>query len=282
MDGLSAKVFRTFNASWTFQQQLNKLTPESGSVTDKFAAYTEANRQVAILCNHKRTVPKTHETGMAKIEDNVRALKYQKMRLRKQMIALEPSLKKKQPGLLDYESDIDDAWITQHQKDLVEKQREQIRKKFEKENEKRAKEDEKPLPESELKTRLEAADSLEAQFAEEARTGTVKYASNQTIEKCEKAIEKIDEKIYNLRSQREMKDLNKETALGTSKLNYIDPRMFHLELGLTQVYHTLGQRNMVFLLKDYFRRQCGKSLSGRLWSPTTGSFKRMLNIPIRG
>ena len=40
MVGLSAKVFRTFNASYTFQDQLRKLTPEDGSVIDKFAAYT--------------------------------------------------------------------------------------------------------------------------------------------------------------------------------------------------------------------------------------------------
>jgi DNA topoisomerase I len=229
MPGLSAKVFRTYNASWTFQQQLRKLTPTNGSVMDKYAAYTEANRQVAILCNHKRTVPKTHEAGLAKIEDNVKALKYQKMRLRKQMIAIDPKLKKRKPELLDYESDIDDEWILQHQKDLVEKQREQIRKKFEKENEKRVKEDVKPLPDRDLETRLEAVDTLAEQFEKENKRGEVEATSSQTVEKCEKAIEKIDEKIYNLRSQREIKDLNKETALGTSKLNYIDPRMNPLE-----------------------------------------------------
>ena len=38
MPGLSAKVFRTFNASFTFQDQLRKLTPKHGSVVDKFAA----------------------------------------------------------------------------------------------------------------------------------------------------------------------------------------------------------------------------------------------------
>ena len=226
MPGLSAKVFRTFNASYTFQDQLRKLTPSSGSVVDKYAAYTEANRQVAILCNHKRAVPKTHETAIGKIEDQVRALKYQKMRVRKQMIQLDSKLKTRRPELLDYESDVDDNWIHQHQKDLVEKQREQIRKKFDKENEKRVKEDLKPLGEDELKSRLVAADDLAAQFTKENKSGMVEPAPNQTVEKCEKALEKLDEKIYTLRSQREMRDLNKETALGTSKLNYIDPRTF--------------------------------------------------------
>jgi len=225
MPGLSAKVFRTFNASYTFQDQLRKLTPANGSIVDKFAAYTEANRQVAILCNHKRAIPKTHDVAIGKIEDQVRALKYQKMRLRKQMIQLDPKLKKKQPELLEYESDIDDEWIRQHQKDLVEKQRESIRKKFDKENEKRAKEDQKPLGKEELERRLEVADEAAKEFAKENKSGVVEPTGNQTIEKCEKALEKLDEKIYTLRSQREMRDLNKETALGTSKLNYIDPRM---------------------------------------------------------
>lgn len=237
MFGLSAKVFRTFNASFTFQDQLRKLTPRNGSVVDKFAAYTEANRQVAILCNHKRAVPKTHETAIGRLEDQVRALKYQKMRIRKQMVALEPKLRKKKPELLEYESDIDAVWIRQHQKDLVEKQRESIRKKFDKENEKRAKEDEKPLPESELKARLKAADVVAEEFEKENKTDSVEPTSNQTIEKCEAALKKLDEKIYTLRSQREMRDLNKETALGTSKLNYIDPRIISrrrfLMIGLT-------------------------------------------------
>lgn len=223
MPGLSAKVFRTFNASYTFQDQLRKLTPQNGSVVDKFAAYTEANRQVAILCNHKRAVPKTHETAITKIEDQVRALKYQKMRIKKQMLNLDPKLRKKRPELLEYESDVDDEWIRAHQKDLVEKAREQIRKKFEKENEKRGKEDLKALDEKELTGRLEAAEEMARDFAKENKSGTVEPTQSQTVEKCEKALEKLDERIYTLRSQREMRDLNKETALGTSKLNYIDP-----------------------------------------------------------
>ena len=146
------------------------------------------------------------------------------MRLRKQMLQLDPKLKKKQPELLEYESDIDDEWIKQHQKDLVEKQRDSIRKKFEKENEKRAKDGEKALGKDELERRLEVADEAAKDFARENKSGVVEPTGSQTVEKCKKALEKMDEKIYTLRSQREMRDLNKETALGTSKLNYIDPR----------------------------------------------------------
>lgn len=35
MDGLSAKVFRTYNASWTLQNQLKELTDPDASIAEK-------------------------------------------------------------------------------------------------------------------------------------------------------------------------------------------------------------------------------------------------------
>jgi hypothetical protein len=75
MKGLTAKVFRTFNASQTFQIQLDEKTPHNGTVQEKLNAYNEANRMVAILCNHQRTVPKTHEQSMTRMGDKVRPYK---------------------------------------------------------------------------------------------------------------------------------------------------------------------------------------------------------------
>lgn len=71
MKGLTAKVFRTFNASKTFQELLDDGTPEKGTVQEKLNAYNHANRMVAILCNHQRAVPKTHEQSMSKMRDKV-------------------------------------------------------------------------------------------------------------------------------------------------------------------------------------------------------------------
>lgn len=73
MLGLTAKVFRTYNASWTFVQQL-KDTPEDASVADKILAYNRANRLVAVLCNHQRSVSKGHGVVMEKMADKVRTL----------------------------------------------------------------------------------------------------------------------------------------------------------------------------------------------------------------
>lgn len=72
MKGLTAKVFRTYNASITFQQQLDLYTPKDASVQEKLNAYNKANRMVAILCNHQRSVPKTHSASMEKMNEKVR------------------------------------------------------------------------------------------------------------------------------------------------------------------------------------------------------------------
>ena len=71
MKGLTAKVFRTYNASWTLQEQLDAGTPKSASVTEKLAAYNKANRAVAVLCNHQKTVSKGHGDSMMKMADKV-------------------------------------------------------------------------------------------------------------------------------------------------------------------------------------------------------------------
>eukprot|EP00427_Karlodinium_veneficum_P051801 CAMPEP_0169361722 /NCGR_PEP_ID=MMETSP1017-20121227/30508_1 /TAXON_ID=342587 /ORGANISM="Karlodinium micrum, Strain CCMP2283" /LENGTH=760 /DNA_ID=CAMNT_0009459157 /DNA_START=21 /DNA_END=2303 /DNA_ORIENTATION=+ len=72
MDDLSAKVFRTFNASNTLQQELAKFDMSkkdqySQDMLLKF--YNDANRQVAILCNHQKAVSKSHQATMEKMEE---------------------------------------------------------------------------------------------------------------------------------------------------------------------------------------------------------------------
>ena len=75
--GLTAKVFRTYNASITLQKQLDELTEDSMTVPEKLLAYNRANRAVAILCNHQRAVPKTHDKSMENLREKIRAKKDQ-------------------------------------------------------------------------------------------------------------------------------------------------------------------------------------------------------------
>lgn len=70
-------MFRTYNASFTLQNQLDELTEENMSIPEKLLAYNRANRAVAILCNHQRAVPKTHDKSMENLREKIRAKKEQ-------------------------------------------------------------------------------------------------------------------------------------------------------------------------------------------------------------
>lgn len=226
MPGLTAKVFRTYNASFTMANLLRdmKLT---GSVAEKVVDYNEANRRVAILCNHKRTVAAAHETQMEKLGDRIKGLKYQKWRIKQMMLDIDPKIKKKLGAeMFELDDDLDEAWIREHQNFLVEEQRQKIEKKFNKENEKLKADGEKEMKHKELEERLEAANELEKKFKKENKTNKVEAeGKGPTIERCQANLEKLDQRIQNMDFQAKDKESNKEVALGTSKINYIDPRL---------------------------------------------------------
>lgn len=73
MDGLSAKVFRTYNASYVLQQELNKKKfAENEAIDDKVNYYEESNKQVAILCNHQKTITKNFNQQSENLQNFVR------------------------------------------------------------------------------------------------------------------------------------------------------------------------------------------------------------------
>ncbi|KAK3178962.1 hypothetical protein OEA41_001100 [Lepraria neglecta] len=225
MTGLTAKVFRTYNASFTMANLLRdmKLT---GSIAEKVVDYNEANRRVAILCNHKRTVAAAHETQMGKLGDRIKGLKYQKWRVKQMMLDIDSKIKKKGAEYFELEDDLDQEWILEHQNFLVEEQRQKIEKKFNKENEKLVAEGGKEMKHKELEERMEVADDLAKKFKKENKSGKVEAeGKGPTIEKCEASLEKLDQRIQNMLFQAKDKESNKEVALGTSKINYIDPRL---------------------------------------------------------
>lgn len=65
-------MFRTYNASVTLQNQLDLLTQDDMTIPEKLLAYNRANRAVAILCNHQRSVPKSHEKSMENLKEKIR------------------------------------------------------------------------------------------------------------------------------------------------------------------------------------------------------------------
>lgn len=75
MEGLTAKVFRTYNASITLQNQLKKANVKGKNAMEKSNAYDEANKQVAILCNHQRTVSKKQLESLKAKEKLIEVMK---------------------------------------------------------------------------------------------------------------------------------------------------------------------------------------------------------------
>ncbi|KAL8692522.1 MAG: hypothetical protein Q9218_002467 [Villophora microphyllina] len=228
MPGLTAKVFRTYNASYTMSNLLRDMK-SIGSIPEKVKDYNDANRHVAVLCNHKRTVTAGHDVQMERLGDKIKGLKYQKWRVKQMMLDLDSKLKKKDKRgaeWYDLDEDLDQDWIKEHQKYLVEEQRSKIEKKFAKDNEKLKADGEKEMKQKELEARLEAADELAQKFKKENKTGKVEAeGKGPTVEKFEGQLEKLDQRIQTMSIQAEDKESNKEVALGTSKINYIDPRL---------------------------------------------------------
>ncbi|KAJ6314534.1 hypothetical protein OIU78_018085 [Salix suchowensis] len=74
MPGLTAKVFRTYNASITLDEKLYEET-EDGDIAEKTVIYNQANKQVAIICNHQRTISKSHDAQMSRLTEKIEELK---------------------------------------------------------------------------------------------------------------------------------------------------------------------------------------------------------------
>ncbi|KAG9236014.1 putative DNA topoisomerase 1 [Amylocarpus encephaloides] len=231
MPGLSAKVFRTYNASWTMSNLLKELEDENFSIPEKVKLYNDCNRKVAILCNHKRTVGAGHEAQMEKMTDRIKGVQYQQWRYKQMILNIDPKQKKKMEkihgaGYFEMNKDLTQEWVLEHQAFLVQDQRTKIEKKFAKDNEKLAANGEKEMKAKELEERLEVARDLEKKFKKENKSKNVEAEGRgASIEAIEGKMKKADDRITTMQLQAEDREGNKEVALGTSKINYIDPRL---------------------------------------------------------
>ena len=226
MPGLTAKVFRTYNASWTFSQLIKDIK-KGGTIAEMVKAYNDANRKVAIICNHRRTVGASHQQSMEKMDNRIKGVKYQIWRMKQMMIDIEPKMKKKKGAeYFELPEDMDQEWVLEHQAFLIEEQKTKIQKKFEKDNEKLKAEGEKEMKPKELNERLEVVKELEQKFKKENKTKKVEAeGKSPSIDKLETNIEKAEQRVHTMSTQALDKESNKEVALGTSKINYIDPRL---------------------------------------------------------
>ena len=77
-----------------------------------------------------------------------------------------------------------------------------------------------------IEAKQDAIKDAEKKFksAKEAYKNGGTAGDKANLEKCKKALERLMEQLEKLEIQRTDKDENKTIALGTSKLNYLDPR----------------------------------------------------------
>jgi len=83
MPGLTAKVFRTYNASITLEKQLPHEIRHGMTRAEQVMIYNAANREVSILCNHQRSIPKSFEKSFEKLKGKLALKKRQLRDLRK-------------------------------------------------------------------------------------------------------------------------------------------------------------------------------------------------------
>jgi DNA topoisomerase-1 len=106
-ESLTAKVFRTFNASYVFQQELNSVTEQyktydkSDKLNMLLTMFNKANAKVALLCNHQKNVSKGFEEGLEKINDKIKDYK-KKLSELEQEVEPNDSSKKKIKKLKEY------------------------------------------------------------------------------------------------------------------------------------------------------------------------------------
>lgn len=85
MHNLTAKVWRTFNASYVFQKELDKVDfnkmeklPETERINYLISIFNQANTMVAILCNHQKNVSSNLTNSLNTIDNMIGKLKKMK------------------------------------------------------------------------------------------------------------------------------------------------------------------------------------------------------------
>ena len=85
LDGLTAKVWRTYNASLLFQKELDKIKAEkienieaNERLNYLIAMFNQANTAVALLCNHQKNAKGSLDKMLDKIETKLKELKSKK------------------------------------------------------------------------------------------------------------------------------------------------------------------------------------------------------------
>ena len=119
---------------------------------------------------------------------------------------------------------MDEDAVAEHEESCRAREIERTEKKFAKENEKLAEEGKDAQGDEVLRARLRVIEDEFKRLEKERGTGKATLKRDKTPEKLVEAIDKLDDKIKTFKLQMVDREAGKEVALGTSKINYLDPR----------------------------------------------------------
>ena len=184
--------------------------------------YKMANKAVAELCNHKKTVSKNHDQAMDNAQNRVLAHRTRVEVLEKELFEMrhgkskpklevktEPGLKVKTEPELKVKAELE-----------VKSEEDQVNSKVSLE---RA--DIKKEPKVEVKEEISNATVKEEEGKVKVIQNLKKTNKSGLEERVEKRLEKARVAMEKAESDAALKEEMKEIALGTSKLNYLDPRI---------------------------------------------------------
>lgn len=127
MKDLTAKVFRTYNASNTFQKELRKITKKYEESTDNNTSdqsteksknssdntkaildeYFKANAKVAKIMNHQKNISTGYKKSVSKITDTLHNLKKKLIKARRSSKKSEATIKKIKEKIKNYKSKLE-------------------------------------------------------------------------------------------------------------------------------------------------------------------------------
>ncbi len=224
MPGLTAKVFRTYHATTTVQEFLDKNSRLNGaSLYKKEYIAKLANLEAAITCNHKRTPPKTWAESLAKREqavDKLRAAKPNLDRLDQQLAAREKTL-----GKL-----LEDRKKLEAEAPARVRQKEETLEKLEARAEPNSRQGQVALNKRKRAGRR-ALRSLKHENEERTkrlreRIAQAREALHKTQEARKRALTTYRERLEKAERQLELAKRTRDYNLNTSLKNYIDPRVY--------------------------------------------------------
>lgn len=213
MEGLSAKVFRTYYATEAVEGKLREIPcdPKSPDYLKHYVA-TKANLAAADVCNHKRTLPKTWGDSLQKKKDRLKELQQKERSDEKTLRAkIREEEEKYRARLGDSEKKLSEA----------DGKYEDMKRSLESEKQ------EKKI----LSLRKRVASMRDTVKVLRERPRKLKNDHLTTVENLQSQINERRrrnlEATERMRLQVESQEMTGEYNLGTSLKNYVDPRVFY-------------------------------------------------------